>query len=195
MENKNNEKGPENRDRKNHRRNSKYRGNRRRKSGNFNRDGKNRDNPCGWLFNYIRENFALMRGIRFNILAYDGNSLVFSAPLSGNENDIGAMFTGSMYAISQLAAQGIILLKNREKKIDVKLDIARATIRFNSPVTDYIHIRCTVTEKQWNKYFKQLEKGGHAKLAVEVAVFEKENPDVNCSLLKAEIVAWKKLKQ
>ena len=146
---------------------------------------------CNYLEEYFKKNIPLTKAININVLAYDGYSIILSAPLQGNENDKGIGFAGSIFSTAILTAWGLVTLKLRDLKIEARVVASKASINYQKPVTTNFQTRCSVTDSEWDKFFKNLEKRKNSTLKVTVAVMEKGG-ETECAQLMAEIFAWYK---
>lgn len=107
-------------------------------------------------------------GVR--VLAYDGACLSTAAPLDPNVNVHGTAFAGSLYALATLTGWGRTWLWLRERDLEGAIVIARAEIRYASPVTGDLVASCTAPTDLLGRAATALGSRGRCRLPLTIEV-------------------------
>lgn len=117
------------------------------------------------------EEIPLARQIGVHVLAYDGRSLILSAPLAGNSNDKGTAFGGSLYSVAVLAGWGLLALELKSRTIDVEIVIHEGRVEYVVPVAgDFIARADAPDTAVIERSLRMLQRYGKARIEVAVVV-------------------------
>lgn len=114
------------------------------------------------------QRIPLTESMSVEIGAYDGHSLVLSAPLQPNVNDKGCAFGGSIVSLLTLAGWGLILLKLEATRIDCDIYVQDSTVRYLAPLWGSLHARAEIASDgaTWDGFIAALAARGRARLRV-----------------------------
>lgn len=87
------------------------------------------------------ELIPISRALGIRVLAYPGDRLTITAPLSNNINHQLSAFGGSLFSVAVLAGWGLMQLKLSELDLDCNTVIAGGEVSYQKPV--YSDLTCT----------------------------------------------------
>ncbi len=104
------------------------------------------------------------------------NSICLEAPVvDTNINIHGTAFAGSIYCMTVLSAWGFMYNRLLEEKITADVVVARAEIRYLSPIKKIICSECSVDEDHYNNFHSRLLELGKTSIPLRVNVREEEH--------------------
>jgi thioesterase domain-containing protein len=109
-------------------------------------------------------------GIEYN--DYSQNSLCLRAPLSLNANHKDTFFGGSLYTLAVTTAWGLMYLKVQELGFTGHVVINEGKIGYNKPVAGDCLSRCTISDEQVNRLYRQFSRRGKAVMNLDVVFGE-----------------------
>ena len=145
-------------------------------------------NEARQLQHKIRASIPLSEAMQFSIIELNPRAILVQAPLEPNVNIHGTGFAGSIYALAVLTGWALsthIMALNRTQG---DLVVARAEIKYRSPLTGAIQCRTQASEADCDTFRKGFETSGKGKLVLGVAVGESEN-----AILQATYIALSSL--
>lgn len=127
------------------------------------------------LQDFFMLNVPLARAAQISVHSYDGEKLVFKAPLEPNINDKGTAFGGSMYVLCVSAAWGMSSIKAQELGLDGELVVAKAEIEYLRPLSESLRAEATSPNEESLQHFKDsFERHGKAVFELEVVANNSE---------------------
>ncbi|KZX80544.1 hypothetical protein A3715_16635 [Oleiphilus sp. HI0009] len=127
------------------------------------------------LQDFFMLNVPLARAAEISVHSYDGNRLVFEAPLDPNTNDKGTAFGGSIYVIAVATAWGMSSIKSQELGLDGELVVAKAEIEYLRPLSETLRAEVLSPDQESLDHFKHsFETRGKAAFELEVLVNNSE---------------------
>ena len=132
----------------------------------------------------IRQAIPLSDAMQFRIDALSMESILVSAPLSPNLNIHGTGFAGSIYSVAVLAGWALCTHILGEYGVDAELVVAKAEIRYRSPVTGDLQCKTCAGAAARESFIKGVRDRGKAVLLLDVEVGDR--PD---ALLQAAYCA------
>ena len=128
------------------------------------------------LQDFFMLNVPLARAAEISVQSYDGQKLVFQAPLEPNINDKGTAFGGSIYVLCVSAAWGMSSIKAQELGLDGELVVAKAEIEYLRPLSESLRAEVCTPEPQALQHFKEsFERHGKAVFELDVVANNSEN--------------------
>lgn len=123
----------------------------------------------------IRQHIPLSAAMDFRIRELAVESIRVVAPLEPNVNIHGTGFAGSIYSVGILT--GWALATHLLDTIDSKaqLVVARAEIRYRSPVVGPLECRCSASDAQRRDFVTGLNEHGKGVIDLEVRIGDKAN--------------------
>jgi len=116
---------------------------------------------------YIHEHIPLTAHLGATVEAYDGASVMLSAPLGPNLNHRNTAFGGSISALGILSGWTLLFLKLRECGIKNRLVIQRSAFDFEDPIAADFTARCALPDAAtWEKFLRTLQRHGRARITV-----------------------------
>jgi len=100
-------------------------------------------------------NVPLARAAEISVRSYDGQSLVFEAPLEPNLNDKGTAFGGSTYVLCVATGWGMSSIKAQELGLEGELVVAKAEIEYLRPLREAICAEVQSPDSEAMQHFKQ----------------------------------------
>jgi thioesterase domain-containing protein len=130
------------------------------------------------------QRIPLTASMRVEIGAYDGYSLVLSAPLQPNVNDKGCAFGGSIASLLTLAGWGLMVLKLEAARIDCDIYVQDSTVRYLAPLWGDLRARAEIASGDgtaWDGFIAALSARGRARLRVNCRMSTETGADA-CTL-------------
>lgn len=120
-------------------------------------------------------NVPLARAAEISVRSYDGQTLIFEAPLEPNINDKGTAFGGSTYVLCVAAAWGMSSIKAKELGLEGELVVAKAEVEYIRPLSETIQAEVQSPSNEQMAHFKQsFETRGKAAFVLESVVNNSE---------------------
>lgn len=128
---------------------------------------------CRALQDFFLLNVPLTRAAEISVHSYDGESLIFQAPLDPNINDKGTAFGGSIYVLCVSTAWGMSSLKAQELDCEGELVVAKANIEYLRPLKEIIRAEVKAPCEESLQHFKDsFERHGKAQFDLEAKVLD-----------------------
>jgi thioesterase domain-containing protein len=128
---------------------------------------------CRALQDFFLLNVPLTRAADISVHSYDGESLVFEAPLEPNINDKGTAFGGSIYVLCVSTAWGMSSIKAQELGCDGELVVAKANIEYLRPLKEVIRAEVKAPDQEALQHFKDsFDRHGKAQFDLEARVLD-----------------------
>lgn len=116
---------------------------------------------------YIHEHIPLTAHLGAKVAAYDGETVVLTAPLPPNLNHRNTAFGGSISALGILSGWTLLFLKLKEAGIKNRLVIQKSSFDFQEPVAGDFKATCAFPDPAtWEKFIKTLTRHGRARMTV-----------------------------
>lgn len=140
-----------------------------------------------------RTAIPLLDAMNFQVVDWDGLSLITAAPLAGNHNDKQTGFAGSIAALASVTGWGLTSLiteKACNGQIDKQFQVAIRDSRqfFKHPIVGDLLAHVSVSREAHDQLMAQLQQKGKARLSLVVTVGTEAAPD--CARLEGTYVAW-----
>lgn len=137
----------------------------------------------------IRDQIPLTRAIDLGITAWDGDSLVMSAPLAPNVNDKDCAFGGSLASLMTVSGWALVVLALETRGLACDVFVARSEVLYKAPVWHDFHARATLAEgADWDRFLDTLDKRGKARVGLSCHILETGHA-TPCATLNADFVA------
>lgn len=94
----------------------------------------------------IRDEIPLARAIDLRIAAWNGDTLVMTAPLAPNINDKGCAFGGSLASLMTLAGWALVELALESRGHACDVFVSRSEVVYRAPVWSDFHARAARAE-------------------------------------------------
>lgn len=120
----------------------------------------------------ILREIPLANAMDFSISHLSEHEIRVSAPLSENVNVHGTGFAGSLYSAAVLSAWGLTTHILAQTDHDADVVVAKAEIRYKSPVHTDIQCHCEVEAEACEMFLKHLESHGRGRLSLVVEIGE-----------------------
>ncbi len=128
------------------------------------------------LADFVEQHLPLARAMHIDIAAYDGNTLVLSAPLAYNNNDKLTAFGGSLYCLAVMSCWGCVYLRCLNEQIALPapdIVVTGASIKYTAPVTaSTIEARCDSSEVDWEAFAARYAERGVARVTLGAEVID-----------------------
>jgi thioesterase domain-containing protein len=133
------------------------------------------------LQDFFMLNVPLARAAEISVHSYDGEKLVFQAPLEPNINDKGTAFGGSIYVLCVSTAWGMSSIKAQELGLDGELVVAKAEIEYLRPLNEDLHAEAVSPDEESLQHFKEsFERHGKAVFELDVVANNSEGKACAC---------------
>lgn len=117
---------------------------------------------------YLHEHIPLTAHLGAAVEAYDGESVVLSAPLPPNLNHRNTAFGGSISALGILSGWTLLFLQLRETGVQSRLVIQKSSFDFRDPVTGDFKATCRLPDAAtWERFLRTLLRRGRARITVQ----------------------------
>jgi thioesterase domain-containing protein len=123
----------------------------------------------------IRNGIPLSRHMAFRVLDLSSAAIRVSGGADENINVHGTAFAGSLYAVCTLALWGLVYSRLPD---DASLVLATADIRYRAPVNGEIIALCAPPEEAFERFLRELDEQGRARLQASVEVPGSNGPAV-----------------
>ncbi|HEX5339442.1 MAG TPA: YiiD C-terminal domain-containing protein [Gammaproteobacteria bacterium] len=145
------------------------------------------NNPAARLEYYLHENIPLVQHMQIQVVSYDQQALVLSAPLAANINHKLTAFGGSIAALATLTCWGVLWLM-LEPRPDLHIVVHESHIRYLRPVTDTLVAKCTPPDDSVRRHFMDtLQRRRKARLELSAQIVQRETV---CAVLTGNFVAF-----
>ncbi|MCH7880597.1 MAG: YiiD C-terminal domain-containing protein [Proteobacteria bacterium] len=141
-------------------------------------------NEARQLQHKIRASIPLSEAMQFSIIELHPRAILVQAPLEPNVNIHGTGFAGSIYSLAVLTGWALSMHIMALNHIPGELVVARAEIKYRSPLTGAIQCRTQASEEDCDAFREGFETSGKGKLVLGVDVGEAEN-----AILQATYIA------
>ena len=129
--------------------------------------------PAQRLERYLHDNIPLVQHMQIQVVSYDEQELVLSAPLAANINHTQTAFGGSLAALSTLACWGSLWLL-LDPQADTHIVVNESHLRYLRPVTDTLVAHCKrPTAEAGPRFIDTLQRRGKARLKM-TAIIEQD---------------------
>ncbi len=123
----------------------------------------------------IRASIPLSEAMQFSIIELNPRAILVQAPLEPNLNIHGTGFAGSIYSLAALTGWALSTHIMALNRMQGELVVARAEIKYRSPITDAIQCRTQASEEDCETFRKGFESRGKSRLALEIEVGDTKN--------------------
>ena len=93
---------------------------------------------------YLNKHIPITKHLGVKVIAFDGNEIELTAPLSNNINHRGTAFGGSLVSVAMLSGWVILHLKFLEETLECQLVIQKSTMDFLAPGVSEFKATCTL---------------------------------------------------
>ena len=125
----------------------------------------------------------LADAMNFSIQKLDQHSIQVAAPLDNNVNVHGSGFAGSLYSAAALAAWGLTTHIIELAGLDADVVMAKAEIRYKSPVYADILCSCHCESETCEVFLKHLINRGRGRLSLLVDVGESSEATLSATMV------------
>jgi len=140
------------------------------------------------LVDFLRDGIPLARSMDLRLDRYDGERLVFAAPLPPNVNDKGCAFGGSLVSAMTLCGWGLVELALRGRGEDCDVFVGDSQVRYLAPVWEDFRAEAALAEDaDWAAFFADLDSRGKAR--IDIACMVPGNEGQPAATLLARFVA------
>jgi thioesterase domain-containing protein len=123
------------------------------------------------LQDVLHSEIPLTRAIGIEVVEYNDNGLILSAPLENNINHKATAFGGSLYSVCVLSGWSLIYLLLKERGLSGHVVIQESSTRFLRPVTTNIIARCAFeSTEQCEKFIRSYKRKGLARIRLQSRV-------------------------
>ena len=136
--------------------------------------------PAQRLERYLHDNIPLVQHMQIQVVSYDEQELVLSAPLAANINHTQTAFGGSLAALSTLACWGSLWLL-LDPQADTHIVVNESHLRYLRPVNTDMRATCCVEDAALQHFLRALRKHDRARLELAVTVSHDDRPAVEFS--------------
>lgn len=136
-------------------------------------------------------NVPLARAAEISVHSYDGDTLVFHAPLEPNINDKGTAFGGSIYVLCVSTAWGMSAIKAKELGLDGELVVAKAEIEYLRPLSENLSAEVSSPSAESLQHFKDSFER-HGKAVFELEVVANNSAGKACARFKGKYAMLKR---
>ncbi|MGB0713301.1 MAG: YiiD C-terminal domain-containing protein [Gammaproteobacteria bacterium] len=127
--------------------------------------------PIENWFELLRDRFPLARAMGVRVAHYDGRGIALEAPLASNQNHHGSAFSGSLYALADMAGFGLLHTRLVESGIEAEVFMRAGEVDYRRPVLGDLVARCTLPEGDaWDDFLTRLEERGRARLELSCTI-------------------------
>ena len=139
----------------------------------------------------LLDDIPLARAMQLGISAWDGESLLMSAPLAPNVNDKGCAFGGSLVSMMTLACWSLITLAAEQAGEPSDIYVQDSSVRYLQPVWGDFDAEARLAVNQsWPSFFTTLHTRGKARLSTHCEI-RLADGSVACAL-DARFVAFRR---
>lgn len=143
--------------------------------------------PAARLEQYLHDNIPLVQHMQIQVVSYDQNGLILSAPLAANINHKLTAFGGSLAALATLACWGVLWLM-LEPQPDLHIVVNESHMRYLRPVTDTLVARCELPDHtSRERFIDTLQRRRKARMQMISQVIQDE---VVCAEFSGTFVAF-----
>ena len=118
----------------------------------------------------IRQHIPLSAAMEFSILDLEPGLIRVAAPLEPNVNIHGTGFAGSIYSVGILTGWALATHILDGVGSGAQLVVARAEIRYRSPVTGSLECSCTASKAQRDEFLAGLDADGKGIIDLEIGI-------------------------
>jgi thioesterase domain-containing protein len=136
----------------------------------------NSEEQARHLEQVIHNTIPLSKMMGLGVTHLTDNFICLEAPVAdANTNIHGTAFAGSIYSMCALSAWGLIHNHLLIDKITANVVIARAEIRYLSPMKEIILCECKVDEQDYSEFHQRLVENGKTSIPLTVRAMEDDN--------------------
>lgn len=118
---------------------------------------------------YLHRKIPLSRAMGVRVEAYDGETLVLTAPAELNHNHLGTAFGGSLSALATLTGYGLLWLELGSR--DSHIVIRGSSIQYLRPVRGELRAVCRRPAEEVVAAFKaKFARAGRARITLQVTM-------------------------
>lgn len=122
--------------------------------------------------NRLNEKIPLTRALAVRMEAYDGHSLMVSAPLAPNHNHQNTVFGGSSYGVAVVSAWGLVELLLQDAGLRGEVVIQSGEMDYLGAIARDFFAICAVPEPEAvTRFHRTLARHGRARLQLEANVY------------------------
>ncbi|WP_404363179.1 YiiD C-terminal domain-containing protein [Marinobacter sp.] len=122
--------------------------------------------------NRLNEMIPLTRALSVRLEAYDGQSLLVSAPLEPNHNHQNTVFGGSSYGVAVVAAWGLVELLLQDAGLMGVVVIQSGEIEYPNAIERDFFAVCAIPDPEAvMRFHRSLARHGRARLSLETRVY------------------------
>jgi thioesterase domain-containing protein len=123
----------------------------------------------------IRRSIPLSETMQFEIEQLSSHSITVMAPLAPNINIHGTGFAGSIYSLGILTGWALTTHIMSLTGMQASLVVARAEIKYRSPVTADIKCFASVSESASKEFYDNFKAGSNSPLQLCIDIGEEKN--------------------
>jgi thioesterase domain-containing protein len=143
-----------------------------------------------FLQEFLYENLPLTKAMQVQVAAYDGESLVLTAPLDCNRNDKGTAFAGSISSLATVCGWGLWMLWTKDNYDECQVAVSHGDIQYKKPITTDFWAKAILPDADVLAHIqKTLSHKGKVRAQTYIAVGD--DHQVGASQL-AEYALWRK---
>lgn len=122
---------------------------------------------------YLHEHIPISKAMGIHVTQASKNKVVLAAPFANNINHKQTVFGGSLHAVATLACWSLLYVNLSQEPVQIV--IAKSEINYIAPVDADFTVECLLPEKEsWDKFIKQLDAKGKARIQLSAQIHHKE---------------------
>lgn len=117
----------------------------------------------------VLDAIPMTRGLAFELLDFDGESLTVRAPLDANRNDKGTFFAGSQAMLLTLSGWALTTLLAEQAGYPSDVVAVESALSYCAPVTSDMVITVSADDRQRQQFADRLARKGRAPLTADAS--------------------------
>jgi|JI10StandDraft_1071094.scaffolds.fasta_scaffold759604_2 thioesterase domain-containing protein len=143
-----------------------------------------------FLQQFLYEQLPLTKAMQVQVAAYDGQSLVLTAPLACNHNDKGTAFAGSIGSLATVCGWGLWMLWTKAHYDECQVAVSHGDIQYKKPITTDFWAKAMLPDDDILAHIqKTLSHKGKVRAQTYIAVGDDHN---TAASQLAEYALWRK---